>query len=192
METITQNKYPYTDFHELNLDWIISEMKSLDEQMKEVMEHFKEYETLLAQANAYTDQQITAVKALITNNENAIKNLESRLVTEVARLDIKIDDTADSLQADINTKYLRNQQSIAQMWEDMKNYIAGQVIDVKVRNFFTGQLVSIQSMFDYLAKFHLDSAGDYDTVSGHNTYAHYVAQNKSYEYVVTNSATFFV
>ena len=27
------NKYPYTDFHELNLDWIISELKRIEESL---------------------------------------------------------------------------------------------------------------------------------------------------------------
>lgn len=29
-----KNKYPYTDFHELNLDWIISEMQYLKAKVK--------------------------------------------------------------------------------------------------------------------------------------------------------------
>ena len=29
------NKYPYTGFHELNLDWVIGEMKKLNESFAE-------------------------------------------------------------------------------------------------------------------------------------------------------------
>lgn len=30
------NKYPYTDFHELNLDWVINEIKNLNEKVKNI------------------------------------------------------------------------------------------------------------------------------------------------------------
>lgn len=35
-------KYPYTDFHEMNLDWILSQMKNLDIRMENFTEEVKE------------------------------------------------------------------------------------------------------------------------------------------------------
>lgn len=38
------NEYPYTDFHEMNLDWIISKVKELDKKVGESLEEYiKEY-----------------------------------------------------------------------------------------------------------------------------------------------------
>ena len=46
------NKYPYTDFHELNLDWCINQVKLLVEEIKKIDEWQesvqKQYEELLA------------------------------------------------------------------------------------------------------------------------------------------------
>ena len=44
------NKYPYTDFHELNLDWLINQLKTLMEQIESLEnwkdEFEKEYEEI--------------------------------------------------------------------------------------------------------------------------------------------------
>lgn len=36
------NKYPYTDFHELNLDWILKEVKEFDAKLAELVTQFDE------------------------------------------------------------------------------------------------------------------------------------------------------
>ena len=36
------NKYPYTDFHELNLDWLLKEYKRLKEEIEKIKEEIKE------------------------------------------------------------------------------------------------------------------------------------------------------
>lgn len=46
------NKYPYTDFHELNLDWVISTVKQLTEAIQQIdgwiENHQQEYDELKA------------------------------------------------------------------------------------------------------------------------------------------------
>lgn len=46
------NKYPYTDFHELNLDWVLSTVKQLFEAVQQIDgwidNHQQEYEELKA------------------------------------------------------------------------------------------------------------------------------------------------
>lgn len=35
-----ENTYPYTDFHEMNLDWIIAKVKELDKKLGEDLEAY--------------------------------------------------------------------------------------------------------------------------------------------------------
>ena len=46
------NEYPYTDIHELNLDWILKKMRELEELVANIKED------ILAEANAYTDAKV--------------------------------------------------------------------------------------------------------------------------------------
>lgn len=41
MRLIPTNKYPYTDFHELNLEWVIETLKALDIKCDDLEEYFK-------------------------------------------------------------------------------------------------------------------------------------------------------
>ena len=54
------NKYPYSDLHELNLDWILREMKDLQAAMEGLLEEAikvtKEY------AKEYIDSQLAAIE----------------------------------------------------------------------------------------------------------------------------------
>ena len=47
-------QFPYSNFHELNLDWILQKIKELDEKVDSIEDR------ILKQANAYTDCRIAA------------------------------------------------------------------------------------------------------------------------------------
>ena len=74
----TNNKYPYTDFHELNLDWILDKVKQFDAQLSELVIDFDQIETdfnaLSAQVNNLLntmDAEIARLVPLYVNNELA-------------------------------------------------------------------------------------------------------------------------
>lgn len=73
--------FPYTNFHDLNLDWILRTVKELyyrvSEQADWIKEHQKEYEELKQLYNDiisgnFPDSMEAALKEWIVNNSNSI------------------------------------------------------------------------------------------------------------------------
>lgn len=184
-------EYPYADMSRANVDWLLNEMKELKTTVDTLIEEFADVDAIVSTCNAYTDEQVTILRQLIASNTSSIQNLSNRLDSNINSLTNLIADTELAIMVDVNNKYVRNQQAIAQQWTDMVNYINSQLLDVKVRNFFTGELTTIQAMFDYLSRFHLVDAATYTEVTGLNTYAYYEAKNKTYEEVTVDSKNFF-
>ena len=54
------NDFPYTDFHEINLDWILNKIKEFQERI----DSFED--TVLKKANAYTDSEILKLSQKIS------------------------------------------------------------------------------------------------------------------------------
>lgn len=160
-------EYPYVDSSKANADWIINEIKSLREE-------FEGYEEgVLAEAKAYTDEAIAERLANVDRQFDAFKlevdekianvNEDFRnFVTVVnARMTIAeaniraIDGRVDNVLASAN-KY--TQDSIAANNEYIIDQTTKAASGIRVLNYFTGERVSIQAMFDYLAQFHLSDA----------------------------------
>lgn len=103
------NKYPYTDFHELNLDWLL--------------EHYKELVDQLQQINAWVAQhkiEYNEAIARLTALENEINTFEAQIRAEFARL--KAEQQAQ-LDAAINTINIQVDNKLNQLSRDVQTAI---------------------------------------------------------------------
>lgn len=153
-------KYPYTNFHDLNLDWILAEVK----RVGEAVDHWGE--TVLEQSKAYTDDANARLKAEINqsfqtfqNNVNtAIANFENSVNGNLNQLQLQIKEQNKTIDSNLAAAQGYTDLRISQNNNILMDEISKGLIDLKVLNIFTGKYVTVQEMFNYLAAFHLTGA----------------------------------
>lgn len=192
------NKYPYTDFHELNLDWILSEMKRLNQSLDDVLQEAITQAT--ANAKEYIDSQIGQLESDfrtlqdnfndLNSNVSELTSLVNTFITnynaELAALKLYID---DSLNAQTLQTQLLIKQNNDMLLAEMEQYLG----QIKVINFFTGEKVTIQDMFNYLAGLHLNDSIDYDTMAYRAlTYTYLAGLNINYTNLAMHGNTLYI
>lgn len=162
------NQFPYTDFHELNLDWIINKMKELENTTSYLVEEFAKIEVL---TEDYIQSMIN--RAIETNN----------LILAQKLIDLKAEITTEYkgyVTAQINalTVYIDNQDvhydQLAQGYADTaladaKDYVDSEVLDYTMMiNPITGIYEDVRNVVDDIVSyFHTGdalTAGEYDAL----------------------------
>ena len=193
------NKYPYLDFHELNLDWVIEKITEFDKKLDAYED------TVLAKAKEYTDSAIQESYSSLVTEFNEFKNEVTTLISD---LDSRYDEFVDTVNnrmtiTDANVAAISRKVDLVldeanaytnQAIINNNDYIIDQTTKaletVTVLNYFTGARVSIQAMFDYLAHFHLQNAISVDTlVARAKTVNELVAYNMTMTQLATDGAT---
>ena len=192
------NRYPYTDLHELNLDWILEKMKELEALVANIKED------ILAEAKAYTDEQILILHGdldAVNNDLQAFKvvindkvdNLDAELTARLDALDQDVIDLYQYIDNQIIISNARTDQAIINAKEQIYEHMMEELAKIKVINYFTGDLISVQDMFNYLASLHATDGITYDQINMRNkTYAALAALNLSYGDIVMHGNTLIV
>lgn len=124
---------------------------------------------ILNEAKAYTDEENQKQIAIIDKAVSDVANLAADLnrqfdnFTRVVNDNLvimtnRINGFSDDLTAGLNESHQFALTAIAQNNEYLMDELSKGLLNVKVVNYFTGELVTIQDMFDYMAQFHLGNA----------------------------------
>lgn len=160
--------------------------------LKLTLEALNQYQDSLAEAKAYTDEQISIlnsslqdfVKALIDATNNTIAGLDNKINQNQAENNAKfqdIDNEFNKVYTQINTAIENNNNFLI---EEISKNLGNQLL---VTNFFTGQRVTVQNMFDYLANLHVENGINYTTLAERNySYDELVALKITYSQMVIN------
>ena len=155
------NKYPYTDFHELNADFLLERVKSIEAQIANIKEEiegeiFEWVQEQLAPYQEQLNQLIQEVEDLQEETEETLAAYDQRITDFVntvnGALAQRRQDLINSIQAVNDLTDLKIEQNNTYLL----NEISQNVGDLfQVLNPFTGLMTSIQDMVDYLSAFHI-------------------------------------
>lgn len=153
-------QFPYTNFHDLNLDWVLKEVKRVSEAVD------KWSTEVLEAAKSYTDEKIAAEAEranqanleLKQTVETAIRDFQNVVNGTIAGFQEQLRQQEAEIEANLVASIGYTNAQIAQNNEFLMEEISKGLIDLKVLNLFTGKYVTVQEMFDYLSAFHMTGA----------------------------------
>lgn len=167
---------------------IAQRVENVKKLIEEYEQDYKNYtDEQIAELNKQLTEQLNyTIKALQGDYQEFTENVNNNLVlftNQINHLDNKIDDSLVGVGNKIDLAIQQNNDII---FSDLSKELS----NIKVINYFTGELVTIQAMFDYLATFHLDDAITYSELSERNiTYDTLVALNIDYTHLVAQGGT---
>lgn len=202
-------QFPYTNFHELNLDWIIQEIKTLNEKVDSIEDR------ILTQAKAYTDEQVgllrgdfgqlevefTQFKADVNKafadytakQDKAFTDYKKLVDAQIDLLEQEIRDAKAELQTLLKQANAYTDASIQMVLLQLPDIITKNIKNAKVYNLLTGKYVTIQAMFDFLCMFHApDALSCGDMYARNNTCQQIINYNKTCQEFITDAANFVV
>ena len=185
-------EYPYTDPNRYNADWLLNKMKELEGRLDGIVEE------TLALTKTYVDNRLETYQSQINNIRREIAEISQRTDTlsehvanEVLRLEYKIREAerkAESLFIIANNRTdLLIEQNNEYIFREIEDNLLS---NITVINYFTGERVTVQDMFNYLASLHLQNAITYNGLRDKNiTYTELVAKSITYTELVKNGGT---
>lgn len=202
-------QFPYANFHELNLDWILKKIKELDEKVDSIEDR------ILKEANAYTDQQIgllrrdfaqleaefTAFKsdinaqftAYTAKQDKAFADYQKLVNAQIDLLEQEIRDARAELKTMLRKANAYTDASMAMLLLQLPDIITKNIKNAKVYNLLTGKYVTIQALFDFLCQFHAPGALTCTGVfERNNTCAEIQQYNKTCQEFITDARNFIV
>ena len=192
------NSYPYEDFHEMNLDWVLKKLKEMDAHIDEL--HDQILAEAIAATKEYVDTELATFLAefadlksdfdILTNNFNSLND-------EFVALKNDTENKLNALEQEIINAVIGVNQRTDLLLQDMYNRIfadlSTQLSQIKVINYFTGEQTTVQDMFNYLAMLHLNDSIDYDTMALRaKTYTQLAALNINFTNLAMHGNTLYV
>ena len=128
MLPISQHLFPYTDMHDLNLDWILKEIK----EFREELEQIEDYGERITQLEVETDKlerDLTTLDNSLKAFENATRQTEERLQQQI-RDNVTSINNVKSYAISIDNKYGGEIRRVDNRIDNLVNAYAHVVADI--------------------------------------------------------------
>lgn len=186
-------EWPYVGISP-NRDWLINKVKELEARLDGLVEE------AVKLSKEYTDEQLAGYQsqveeiraeftALVNQLGRDFINLRTSVNTSLLQMDLKIKALEDLIAAEVVAINERTDLAIEQNNEYILSEVGKFLSDVEVYNILTGENMTIQEMFNYLANLHLENPITYDELAARNiTYDQLAALNITYTDLAVNGA----
>lgn len=202
-------KYPVSNDEMINLDWILNKVKELsknlddlearvleaalratkeyvDEELAEIREEFAQLERDMVEMKNYFDEKVDQLQTDYDAFTNYVNIQISLLNNRISEFDQTIKNDIIGVNALTDLKIQQNNEYIL-------DRVAEGLVNVRVINYFTGELVTVQEMFNTLAELHLDNPITYtelDTAA--LTYNDLAALNMTYTELAVRGKSYII
>lgn len=170
------------------LEEVIAEVNEIDQEaiqqaLDDMRAEIAKFETQIQKQYNELDGKY---QALYEELNNSILELADTTAASLEELDTKIYNLGESLKDIMDLKIEENNEYIFES-------IASEIIGIKVLNYFTGEKVTVQEMFDYLAQLHaMDGITVTELITRQKTVNELVALQFTYTQLAQNGKNIIV
>lgn len=146
------NKYPYTDFHELNLDWLLKNYQGIIDEINEintwVAQHQIEYEEAIARLQ-HVEGEIDTFEAQVNAAFDQLRQEQQQQLDDaLASINLEVDEKLQQLESDVQTaindiyaRYDQLQVEIMNELQAFRTQINNEIIAIRNEMRANNQLV---------------------------------------------------
>lgn len=160
--------WPYVNFHELNINWIVeqmTEMKSEIERVKDLADDMDEMKEKYEEIILLYDQLENDFTDFKNQMETDFRNLELSLVARIDNELINLQTQIDAFKNEVSYQISGFQDQLNALDLKLDNAIENLAESFKMTNPFTGETESVVNVIYTLATFHMEdalTAAEYD------------------------------
>lgn len=170
---------------------ILDEAKAYTDS--KIAETFEEVDKKIEEINNLIDELNESYATFTETIQDDFIELTRTLNEQIELINNIVQNLDDKFTSEIKASNDRTALLIQQNNEYLLEEMGKNLSKIKVVNFFTGEEVTIQSMFDYLAMLHIDDSITYTQMANRaKTYTQLVTLNINYTNLVLHGNTLYV
>lgn len=133
-------QFPFTNFHEQNIDWVLNSVKNLDERVDTLENSGAVTKDYVDEQDAWLDEKITAERSARTTNDQILQNQITAHTTTIGQLSSRVG------TAEKNIGLKGDVPNFGSLWSVVGDYNATQTLGSKLLQVQTNEQTNSRSI----------------------------------------------